>query len=121
MHPLFMTILPWLHGVQAHYLAGGAPSGGGASTNPNLGNPQVGAPLPGASGIGTAVNGITGTVSSIIGPMSLLGMIWGGLVHTQVFHTPQSKETGKEILRYSAFGLIIAVLAPLGLSVLSHI
>ena len=114
MHPILMTIIPWLH---AHYLAAGT----GAGPNTKLGTFGVGTPLQGAGGIGTAINSITGTVSEVIGPMSLLGMIWGGLVHTQVFHTPQAKEQGKEILRYSAFGLIIAVLAPLGVTALSHL
>lgn len=105
---ILATLLPVIHG---HLMAGA----------PNLGTPTIGGALPGAGGIGTDINSITGTVAEVIGPMSLLGMIWGGLVHTQVFHTPQAKEQGKEILRYSAFGIVIAVLAPLAIGALTHL
>ena len=98
------------------YAAGGAPS-----SSVNLGQASVGAPLAGANSIGGKINSITGTAAEVVGPLSLLGMIWGGLVHTQVFHTPQAKEQGKEILKGSAFGLIIAVLAPLAVKALSSL
>ena len=62
----------------------------------NLGQASVGAPLAGASRIGGKINSITGTAAEVVGPLSLLGMIWGGLVHTQVFHTPQAKNKAKK-------------------------
>ena len=79
------------------------------SRNPRLGQATAGQPLTTMPLVTLAH--IAGTLLTLVAPAALLAMIYGALVHTQLFHSPEAKAQGQRILRSAALALIIAVLA----------
>ena len=80
-----------------------------------------GSTLSGTSSFTSAIQQVIDTVSTVGGPFALLGMLWGGAVHTHVFHNERAPEQGKQILKMSGFGLFIMVFAPIIISAVEHL
>jgi hypothetical protein len=64
------------------------------------------------TGILNAFGDLLSTLRTVIIPAGILGMGVGGLMHTQVFHTPQAKENGRRILIDSVLGILIVAAGP---------
>jgi X-X-X-Leu-X-X-Gly heptad repeat protein len=87
-----------------------------ASENPAVGNAPAlngASALSGTSALTDGVTQLVDTVSKIAAPFAILGSVWGGVVHTQVFHNERAPEQGKQILKMSLIGLGVVIFAPL--------
>jgi len=69
--------------------------------------------LVGTNGFTNGITQLVDTVSKIAAPFAILGSVWGGVVHTQVFHNERAPEQGKQILKMSLIGLGVVIFAPL--------
>lgn len=67
------------------------------------------------TGILQAFGDLLATLRTIVIPAGVLGMAYGGFIHTQVFHTPQAKEQGRRILIDSILGIVIVAAGPVAL------
>lgn len=102
-----------------------ATTGGGPGL---LSGSQLGS---GALGQGTAysgLNSVTNGISSITADAAHfgdafagLGILWGGLVHTHVFHNERAPEQSKTIVKGSIIGLGTMLAAPVLVSAISSL
>lgn len=69
-------------------------------------------PLPGTANITNLMDSVTSTIQTVMIPAGVLGVVWGAFAHQNVFHSPQSAQQGKDIIRYSIYGLLGGGLGP---------
>jgi hypothetical protein len=69
-------------------------------------------PLPGTAAVTNLMDSVTSTIQTVMIPAGVLGVVWGAFAHEHVFHSPQSPQQGKDIIRYSIYGLIGGGLGP---------
>ena len=90
--------------------------------NQHLGSIRTGGNVLRGTGVfAGGLQQVIDTVSRVGGPFALLGMLWGGAVHTHVFHNERAPEHGKQILKMSGFGLFLMVFAPLLIDAVEHL
>ncbi|WP_053958146.1 hypothetical protein [Sulfobacillus thermosulfidooxidans] len=65
-----------------------------------------------ATALTSAFTTLQQTLLEFVVPSAGLAAVYGGLIHAHIFHTPQAKETGKEILKYAIIAIIIAGVGP---------
>lgn len=109
-----------VHATTAHFTTAAATTG----LNTNVGSTGVNAGaghLQGTSNFTGGLQKVVNTVSEVGGPFALLGTLWGGVVHTHVFHNERAPEQGKNIMKNSLFGLGVLVFAPLLTSAVTHL
>ena len=59
-----------------------------------------------------AFSSLQTTLTTFVVPSAGLAAVYGGLIHAHIFHTPQAKDTGKEILKYAVIAIVIVGVGP---------
>lgn len=77
--------------------------------------------LQGVSAVTGAMQDVADTLLAIGGPFAFLGVLWGGLVHTQIFHNERAAEQGQQIVKTAVYGLAILVFAPVIVLAIRHL
>lgn len=71
--------------------------------------------------IHTTLAQVAGDFRDIIGPLAVMGMIVGGLLHTLQFFEPEWQQRGMVLVKYSAAVVIVAIIGPLLISALGQL
>jgi hypothetical protein len=124
------TILPLAHAVviahhtvlgavktravpAVHTLASTGTTNGLLSGNSlGSGTLSTGTSYTGLSSVTTGIDDVVKDVSLFGGVSSALGIVWGGLAHTHVFHNERAPEQAKTIVKGSIIGLGTMIAAP---------
>ena len=80
-------------------------SSGGTILTPVSGSSITSATLTGTSSLQLGIDKICNVVAGVGAGAGVLGIIAGGLMHTQVFHNERAPETGKHIIKNSLYGI----------------
>ena len=70
------------------------------------------APTINGTSLVNAFSSLQTTLTEFVVPSAGLAAVYGGLIHAHIFHTPQAKDTGKEILKYAVIAIIIVGVGP---------
>jgi hypothetical protein len=91
-----------------------------ASAVPNPFNtpPPAGSNFAGTQGF---LNQISGTLTIILGTLSLLGIVAGALLFTTVGWSQESKQIGHTVLRVSTAVLVVTIMAETFVQMLLHL
>jgi len=92
-----LTVVPHSLHLATDILSTGAAKANGASISAN--------PIVGENGLQTGIDRICNVIAGVGAGAGVLGIIAGGLMHTQVFHNERAPETGKHIIKNSLYGI----------------
>ena len=100
-----------------------APTSGGLLSGTSLGSGALnaGTAYTGLSAVNSGIDSVAKDVAHFGDVFAFMGVIWGGLVHTHVFHNERAPEQSKTIVKGSIIGLGTMLAAPTLVSAMSSI
>jgi len=87
-----------------------------ATKSSGLGSLHLPTTLPGGGATAPFRNQllrVVDTISVVAAPFALLGIVWGGLLLTMVFHTDNAAEQGRTIIKASVGFLLLIIFSRL--------
>ena len=119
-HAVVMAVSKALPQAPAVHTLAGAP---GLLSGTQLGNTALGqgSAYSGLNSVTSGISSITADAAHFGDAFAGLGILWGGLVHTHVFHNERAPEQSKTIVKGSIIGLGTMLAAPVLVSAISSL